>query len=103
MRDGKFDAEVAIVHRGGSEWIYYDTDGDDKFDLVLFVATPGENPTQAYRLTKSASGGPMAVEVDAKSVAGRPMRHKSVFKDKAMAAKWKTLAGKLFKPTSVEE
>jgi S1-C subfamily serine protease len=103
VRDGKFDAEVAVIHRGGSEWIYYDTDGDDKFDLVLFVASPGENPTQAYRLVKSASGGAMTLEVDAKSVAGRPMRHKSVFKDKALAAKWKSLAGKLFKTTSVEE
>jgi S1-C subfamily serine protease len=103
VRDGKFDAEIAVVHRGGAEWIYYDTDGDNKFDLVLFAPTAGENPTQAYRLTKSASGGPMALEVDPKSVAGRPMRHKSVFKDKAMGPKWKKLAATLFKATSVEE
>ena len=103
VRDGKFDAEVAVVHRGGAEWVYYDTDGDDKFDFVLFVPTPGETPTQAYRLTKSPSGGPMSVEADARSIAGRPMRHKSVFKDKVMAAKWKKLAAILFKTTSVEE
>ncbi len=103
VRDGKFDAEVAIVHRGGAEWVYYDTDGDNKFDLVLFAPTAGENPTQAYRLTKSASGGPMAIEVDAKSIAGRPMRHKSVFKDKAMGPRWKKLAGALFKTSLVEE
>jgi S1-C subfamily serine protease len=104
VQDGKFDAEVAIVRRGGSEWIYYDTDGDDRFDLVLFVPTPGENPTQAYRLTKGASAAaPMTLEADPKTVPGRPLRHKSVFKDKAMAAKWKNLAAKLFNASSVEE
>jgi S1-C subfamily serine protease len=104
VNDGKFDAEVAVVHRGGSEWIYYDTDGDNKFDLVLFVATPGHDPTQAYRLTKNlAAKGGMTLEVDPKAVPGKALRHKSVFKDKAMAAKWKSLAGKMFKSTSIEE
>ena len=104
VNDGKFDAEVAIVHRGESDWIYYDTDGDKKFDLVLFVPTSGKEPTQAYRVVKSEkTKGGYALETDAKSVAGRPLRHKSIFKDKAVAAKWKTLAAKMFKPTAVEE
>jgi S1-C subfamily serine protease len=97
VNDGKFDAEVAIIHRGGSDWIFYDTDGDNKFDLVLFVPSSGQEPTQAYRRKSTA------LEADPKSIAGRPYRHKSVFKDKAMAAKWKNLAGKLFKATSIEE
>jgi S1-C subfamily serine protease len=99
VRDGKLDAEVAIVHRGTSDWIYYDTDGDNKFDLVLFVPTSGQEPTQAYRFAKGAT----ALEPDAKSIAGRPLRNKSVFKDKALATKWKTLAAKMFKATSIEE
>jgi hypothetical protein len=102
VNDGKYDAEVAIVSRGGLQWIYYDTDGDKKFDLVLFVPKSGQDPTQAFRVVKKASGA-ATLEVDGKSVAGRPFRHKSVFKDKAMAAKWKTLAGRMFRPTSVEE
>jgi hypothetical protein len=35
-------------------------------------------------------------------IAGRPIRHKSVFKDKALAAKWKTLANAVFKADFVE-
>jgi hypothetical protein len=100
VRDGKFDAEVAIVHRGSSDWIFYDTDGDNKFDLVLFVAVSGQEPTQAFRVAK---GPATALEIDSKAVAGKPLRHKSVFKDKAMGAKWKAIATKLFRPSSIED
>ncbi|CAN5794481.1 hypothetical protein BH11MYX4_BH11MYX4_07690 [soil metagenome] len=61
----------------------------------------GQDPTQAFRLAKG--GGGSALEIDAKSVAGKPLRHKSVFKDKAMAAKWKAIATKLFKPSIIED
>ena len=54
---------------------------------------------QAFRTAKGAT----ALEVDAKSVAGKPFRTKSVFKDEAMNTKWKAIASKLFKGTSVEE
>ena len=101
--DGKFDAEMAIVHRsdtgGGSDWIYYDTDDDGTFDLVLFVAQSGKDPTQAYRLGK---GGDKKLEVDAALVAGKPLRH-SVFKDKLVVARWKAVAGKIFRSSSLEE
>lgn len=104
VNDGKFDAEVAIVTRGGAEWIYYDTDGDKQFDFVLFIAAAGQDPSQAYRLVKSATAkGGFALEVDSKSVTGRPIRHKSVFKDKAMAARWKLVASKMFKSANIEE
>mgnify|MGYP000846981907 CR=1 FL=1 len=99
VRDGAFDAEVAVVHRGDAEWVYYDSDNDGKFDLVLFAPASGQDPTQAYRLTKNAT----ALEVDKSAIAGKPFRHKSVFKDKALAAKWKTVAGKMFKSTSIED
>lgn len=105
VNDGKWDAEVAIVHRGGADWIYYDTDADNKFDLVLYVAKSGEDPVQAYKLTKKPENkSGMALEVDAKSVAGKPFRTKGIFgKDKAMTAKWKSLAKLLFRASSVEE
>ena len=97
------DAEVAIVHRSGSgdgsDWIYYDTDGDGQFDLVLYVASAGQDPTQAYRLASGASG----LVLDTAAIAGRPLRHKSVFKDQAIARRWKELASKIFKPSVIEE
>ena len=66
---------------------------------MLFVPATGTEPTQAFRMAKGAT----ALELDAKSVAGRPLRHKSVFKDKAMAARFKSIAGKMFKASAVEE
>ncbi|MEO6420384.1 MAG: hypothetical protein ABIP39_13290 [Polyangiaceae bacterium] len=105
VSDGKFDAEVAIVHRtgpeGGSDWIYYDTDNDGKFDLVLYALASGKEPTQAYRAVKG--GTEKRLEVDVAAVAGRPFRTKSAFKDKAMAAKWKAIASKTFTASSIEE
>ena len=99
VRDGKFDAEVAIVHRGSADWIYYDTDADGAFDRVLFVPVAGEDPTQAFRIAKGAT----ALELDPTSVAGKPLRHKTVFKDKKMGPKWKAIATKLFKPSIIED
>jgi hypothetical protein len=46
----------------------------------------------------SAKSG-FAVEVESRAVTGAPLRHKSVFKDKAMAAKWKAIASTMFKAT----
>lgn len=104
---GKFDAEVALVRRMGSggylTWVYYDTDGDGRFDLVLYAPKAAQDPTQAFRV--KAGAGPDAkptLEVDAAAVAGRPIRHRTVFKDKALGAKWKTLATTVFKAEFVE-
>ena len=112
--DKKFDAEVAIVHRGalgggGADWIYYDTDNDGHFDLVLYYPAEAKEPTQAFKMVK----GPVdpkdklakpsfTLEADAAAAPGKPMRYK-VFKDKALGAKWKAIAGKMFRPTSVED
>ncbi len=101
--DPKSDAEVAILHHsgpdGGSDWIYYDTDNDGKFDLVLYAAASGQEPTQAYRLVKGSD----KLVVDSAAVAGRPFRTKSVFKDHAMASKWKAIAGTTFTASSIEQ
>lgn len=114
VSDGKFDAEVAIVHRGasgggGADWLYYDTDNDGKWDLVLYYPNEAKEPTQAFKLVKGATDPKdklakpsFTLEVDTAAAAGRPMRYK-VFKDKALGAKWKTIAGKMYRPTSVEE
>jgi hypothetical protein len=103
VNDGKFDAEVAVIHKtgaeGGSDWIYYDTDNDGKFDLILFVPGASDAPSGAWRMKKGAT----ALEADPSAIAGKPLRTKSVFTNKAIAAKWKVLAKQLFKPASVEE
>ncbi len=107
VADGKYDAEVAVVRRIGADgivsWVYYDTDGDGAFDLVLFVPKSGQDPTQAFRLTKKDKTATVAtLEADSTAVAGKPLRHKSVFKDKVLAAKWKTLANAVFKADIIE-
>ncbi len=107
VADGKYDAEVAVVRRIGADgivsWVYYDTDGDGAFDLVLFVPKSGQDPTQAFRLTKKDKTATVAtLEADSAAVAGKPLRHKSVFKDKVLAAKWKTLANAVFKADIIE-
>jgi S1-C subfamily serine protease len=103
LTDKKYDAEVAVVHKsgadGGSDWIYYDTDNDGKFDLVLFVATSGKEPTQAWRIKPMQE----KLELDASAAAGKPYRHKTIFKDKAMGPKFKKIAAAAFRSSSVEE
>jgi S1-C subfamily serine protease len=116
VAERKFDAEVAVLHHsgdsGGSYWIYYDTDNDGRFDLVLYAGAADEGVSQAYRVAKTpgvkaakagaaAAGPPAAIEYDASAVPGRLMRYK-VFKDKAMGAKWKTIAQKVFFGSIVE-
>jgi hypothetical protein len=103
--DAKFHPTIALVSRGELSWVYYDTDGDGLFDLVLFSTKGGSDPVQAYRIKRPGpkESGAVKVEADAGAVAGRLYRHQSVFKDKALAARWKTLASQLFSRTSVEE
>lgn len=99
VADKKFDAEIAVVQRGSNAWVFYDTDNDNKFDLVLFSAQSVKGSSQAFR---AASGG-ASLETDEKIATGRLFRHKTMFKDKALGPKWKALATKLYAPTSVEE
>jgi hypothetical protein len=103
--DAKFHPTIAVVSRGELSWVYYDTDGDGRFDLVLFSTKGGSDPVHAYRLKHPPpkQSGAVTVEADAGAVPGRLYRHHSVFKDKALAARWKTLASQLFAPKSVEE
>jgi hypothetical protein len=121
-KEGKFDAEVALVHRGyssdGIDWVYYDTDNDGYWDLVLYIPQGTTEPKGAFTLTKektepvkpdpkAAKDAPkpkpkFTLAYDASQTGGKPMRYK-IFKDKALAAKWKAIAGKMFKSSSVED
>lgn len=103
LADKKYDAEVAVVHKsgaeGGSDWIYYDTDNDGKFDFVLYVSASGREPTQAWRIKPMQE----KLELDTAAVAGKPYRHKTIFKDKAMGPKFKKIATTAFRASSVED
>jgi serine protease Do len=103
--DAKFHPTIALVNRGDWSWVYYDTDGDGRFDLVLFSTKAGQDPVQAYRLKYPApkEKGTVKIEADAAVVPGRLFRHQSVFKDKALAARWKTLASQMLRSASIEE
>ena len=100
LADNKFDAEVAVIRwgtgDGGSAWVFFDTDNDGKLDLVLYSATERE-VTQAYRVKGTT------VTVEPALATGKPIRTKGIFKNKALGAKWKTIAKAVFKPASVEE
>jgi S1-C subfamily serine protease len=106
VKDGKFEAEVAVVRHATSEdsakWVYYDTDADGHFDLVLFAPKAHAAPTQAFRVVKKDGKSGELLEVDSSAVSGRLFRHKSVFKDKVLAARWKSIANQVFKDDLVE-
>jgi hypothetical protein len=122
-KEGKFDAEIALVHRGysreGTDWIFYDTDNDGNWDVVYYVPTGTTEPKGGFTLTKdksepapkpdpkAAKDAPkpkpkMTLAYDGSLAGGKPMKYK-IFKDKALGAKWKAIAGKMFQSSSVED
>jgi pSer/pThr/pTyr-binding forkhead associated (FHA) protein len=49
VREGKFDAEFAMLTVSGQRWAFYDTDGKGGFDLVLVGTTSGA-PIAGYEI-----------------------------------------------------
>ncbi|NUQ73588.1 MAG: trypsin-like peptidase domain-containing protein [Polyangiaceae bacterium] len=97
VRSGGFKADVAHVHHKGFEWVYYDTDQDGAFDLVLLTGSP-RNGQSERALRLSASG---KLEIDAKAGAGPLIRH-SVFAKKDLGTQFKKLAKELFAERAIE-
>jgi S1-C subfamily serine protease len=97
----KFDAEIAVVHHategGGADYVFYDTDNDGQFDLVLFGSSRSADATQAYRLPKAT-----ALEVDASAAHGKRIRSEAVFGDKKLGARWKAIASQLFDAAMID-
>jgi S1-C subfamily serine protease len=97
VRSGGFKADVAHVHHRGFEWVYYDTDQDGKFDLVLLASAPRTGQSErALRLNASDK-----LDVDATTGTGALIRH-SVFTKKDTGAQFKKIAKELFAEKAVE-
>ncbi len=98
LEGGKYKPDFAFLHRDGVEWTYYDTDGDARYDLILFTSQPSAGTVErGYRIDKSG-----AVQLDPALAGGRMVRW-SVFAKKPTATQFKKLAAELFQPRSVEE
>lgn len=85
VRDGKLDAEFAMLRSRGYRWAFYDTDGKGGFDLVVFGE--GGTPSHAYTIA-----GDQIEAVDA----GTHMAQWGRFESKKLRASFETLAPKLF-------
>jgi hypothetical protein len=52
VRAGQFDAEFALLRRGGVEWAFYDRDGDGRLDWVLVSLDAAKGSvTHVYEIT----------------------------------------------------
>lgn len=66
VRVGEYDAEFALLRRGGVEWAFYDRDGDGRLDWVLISLDAANGlVTHVYEITGTtatlrpdAAGGP---------------------------------------------
>lgn len=97
VKSGGFKADVAHVHHRGFEWMFYDTDQDDKFDLVLLTSAPRNGKSErALRLNSAGK-----LELDAGAGDGPLVRH-SVFAKKDTGAQFKKLAKELFAERAIE-
>ena len=86
------------MHRRGLEWIFYDTDRDGMFDVVLFTNTPRTGTaTGAFRIEPKTG----IVRNDASLVGSRLFRT-SLFRDKAMQAQFRKIIPMLFDAHAVE-
>lgn len=98
VRGDKFDADIAIVRDNDMAWVFYDTDQDKKFDLVLFSDKAGIGATsRAFRLEGDR------IRVDSEHASGKLYRHKGIFKDAKVGAGFKKIAADSLPSFAVEQ
>jgi hypothetical protein len=89
IQEKKFDAEVASIRdlNANLVWVYYDTDHDGTFDLVLYSSSPERGTAEkAFRIEGDK------VRLDSELAGSKLYRSSSVLKDKVAAAGFKKLA-----------
>ncbi|HQP37371.1 MAG TPA: serine protease [Polyangiaceae bacterium] len=98
MRDGKFDADVAVVRENDMSWVFYDTDQDKAFDLVLFSNKSGVGASErAFRI----EGG--RLRADPGIASGKLYRHKDIFKSAKVATGFKKIAADVLPSFALEQ
>ncbi|MBI3182288.1 MAG: trypsin-like peptidase domain-containing protein [Myxococcales bacterium] len=97
VSSGGLKAEFAWMGRGGSEWTFYDTDRDGRFDLVLFTSKPSTGESeQAFRIDRNGQ-----LTADSEAAKGKMLRA-SLFK-KELARSFRALAPVFFRRTQIDE
>jgi hypothetical protein len=89
VQEKKFDAEVASIRDLNANliWVYYDTDHDGTFDLVLYSSAPERGTAEkAFRIEGEK------VRLDSALAGSKLYRSSSLLKDKVAAAGFKKLA-----------
>ena len=99
VNSGAFDAEVAYLYHGDQAWVFYNTDGDKLFDLVLWAFEPETGKSvRAYRIDNARK----KTTLDREASIGPLMRH-SVFKSKAIGTKFKKVADMVYRAEAIEK
>jgi S1-C subfamily serine protease len=100
IADKKFDAEVASIRDTNANliWVYYDTDHDGNFDLVLYSSRPDSGVAEkAFRIEGEK------VRVDTELASGKLYRSTSLLKDRVAAAGFKALATEFLPANAVQD
>lgn len=87
----KLDAEVAVVSQSTHMWVWYDTDDDGRFDLVLH--SPG---TRLYVAAKAWKVDAQGNKTPATEHIGRKLIRPGLLPPGAMAARFRTYVDKSF-------
>jgi len=96
--NGSFRADVAVISSAPSMWVFYDTDDDRTWDLILFSKEADNGLTSsAFRLVNGR------LQYDAQAASGRLLRHKKIFQDDRKGEAFAKLAQKLFQASFIEE
>lgn len=95
VRDGKFKPDLALMRRGSSYWVAYDTNADGKFDHFAYSRSLWGKVEQGFKLKDDGKLEPFAWE-------GKPFKP-SVFPKKLVADKAKKLLKEVFNPELIEE
>lgn len=96
VEQGRFDAEVAYFQRNGLAWMFYDTDDDKVWDIVLVSTNLSSGKVAAaYRIEKNV------VTYDDSLIPGAFVRP-TLMKKPGLATKLKSLAPELFSSSLTE-